>query len=57
MYLITWLLYGVIVVYSLVDALQTKMLLAPGATEINPILAWIIQETGTVNSIFAVKVF
>ena len=55
--IITWLLYTSLVLYSIIDAVQTKMLISLGATEANPLLAWIIQETGTVNSIFAVKIF
>lgn len=54
---IIWLLYGTIIFYSLVDALQTKMLLDLGATELNPILDYLIVETGTVYSIFVVKFF
>lgn len=57
MFTIAWLLYGTIVFYSLADALQTKMLLDLGATELNPILDWLIRETGTVYSIFIVKGF
>ena len=52
-----WLFYVVIVFYSMVDAIQTKMLLDLGATELNPILDYLLVETGTVYSIFAVKFF
>ena len=57
MIIIMWLLYGTIVFYSLVDAVQTKMLLDLGATELNPILNWIIVRTETVYSIFIIKGF
>lgn len=54
---IMWLLYGTIIFYSTVDALQTKMLLDLGATELNPLLNWFIVKTGTVYSIFVIKIF
>lgn len=57
MFTILWLLYGTIVFYSMVDAIQTKMLLDLGASEANPLLNWLIVNTGTVYSIFAVKLF
>lgn len=57
MFTILWLLYGTIVFYSMVDAIQTKMLLDLGASEVNPLLNWLIVNTGTVYSIFVVKVF
>jgi len=52
-----WLLYATIVFYSIVDAVQTKMLLDMGATELNPILNWFIGEMSTVYAIFFVKAF
>lgn len=57
MLIIMWLLYGTILCYSVVDAVQTKMLLSLGAVEINPILNWFIVNTGTVYSIFVIKGF
>ena len=57
MFTILWLLYGTIVFYSMVDAIQTKMLLDLGASEANPLLNWLIVNTGTVYSIFVVKIF
>lgn len=54
---ILWLFYGTIVFYSLVDALQTKMLLDLGATELNPILNWAITNAESVYPIFVIKVF
>ena len=57
MILLMWLFYIVIMFYSIVDGIQTKMLLAMGATELNPILSWLIIKTGTVNSIFVYKSF
>lgn len=56
MIIIMWLLYGTIVFYSIVDAIQTKMLLDLGIIELNPILSWIMVETGSVYSIFVVKI-
>ena len=52
---ILWLLYGTIVFYSVIDAIQTKMLLDLGATELNPILNWAIVKTGSVYPIFVIK--
>ena len=57
MILLMWLFYIVIVFYSIVDGIQTKMLLDMGATELNPILNWLIIKTETVNSIFIYKGF
>lgn len=55
MKLIIWLLYSAVVVYSLLDGVQTIMLLNFGAQEANPFLAWLIEKTGTPYSIFYVK--
>lgn len=44
---ICWLLYFVIIFYSGIDAYQTKLLLDLGAIEANPLLAWLIDKTGT----------
>ena len=52
-----WLLYGTIVFYSIVDAVQTKMLLDMGATELNPVLNYLIDGSGSVYAIFAFKAF
>ena len=55
--IIYWLLYGTIVFYSIVDAVQTKMLLDMGATELNPVLNYFIDGSGSVYAIFALKAF
>lgn len=52
---IIWLLYTIIVVYSILDGIQTVMLLSLGVEEGNPIMAWLIEVTGTVYSIFCAK--
>ena len=52
-----WLLYVTIVFYSIVDAVQTKMLLDMGATELNPVLNYFIDSSGSVYAIFAFKAF
>lgn len=52
-----WLFYIVIIFYSFIDAIQAKMLLDLGATELNSILNWFIIKTGTINSIFIYKSF
>ena len=52
---IVWLLYSAIAVYSMLDAVQTKMLLEVGATEANPFMDWLITTTGTVYSMFYAK--
>jgi len=54
---VKWFLYLVIVIYSLLDAYQTKLLISLGATEVNPLLAWLIQEAGTVDIVFVFKIF
>lgn len=57
MIVLMWLFYITIVVYSMVDAFQTRILLNMGMIELNPILNWLIIKTGTVNSIFIYKSF
>lgn len=54
---ICWLLFVVIFFYSMLDAYQTKLLFDLGATELNPILDWMIEKTGTWKVIIYVKVF
>ena len=55
MKMIIWLLFVAVAIYSMLDAIQTKMLLDLGATEVNPICCWLIETTGTVYSIFWAK--
>lgn len=52
-----WLLYATIVFYSIVDAVQTKMLLNMGATELNPVLNYFIDGSGSVYAIFVFKAY
>lgn len=52
---IIWMLYTLVVVYSMLDAIQTKTLLEVGAKELNPICNWLITTTGTVYSIYYAK--
>ncbi len=52
---IIWALYIALIFYNMVDAWQTIMLLNLGAEEVNPILDYFINLSGTDYSIFAVK--
>ncbi len=54
--LIIWLLFIEMLIYNILDAWHTKLLFSMGAYEVNPIMKWVICETGTVNSVFAVKI-
>lgn len=53
---ITWSLFFVAFIYNLLDAYHTIILLSIGAKEANPIMAFIIDYSGTVNSIWIVKI-
>lgn len=53
---ITWSLFFIAFIYNLLDAWHTILLLSVGASEINPIMAFIIDYSGTVNSIWVVKI-
>ena len=55
MKVIIWLLYGTVVIYSMLDGVQTVMLLSVGAKEINPLLSWAMELTGTVYVMFYIK--
>lgn len=52
---ITWALFFVAFVYNILDAWHTKLLLSLGATELNPIMNYCIQNFG-VDSLFSVKI-
>lgn len=52
---IVWLLVFIIIVYSVLDTYQTKLLLDCGASEINPFLKWLMDITGTWLAIPFVK--
>ena len=52
---ITWVLFGLLFVYNLLDVYQTKLLLSVGAKEANPFMAYFINGYG-VDSLFGVKV-
>lgn len=52
---INWYLFIVVVVYNMLDAWHTKLLLATGViVEANPIMNWCIINYG-INSLFCVK--
>ena len=55
-YIIVWLLYGVVVVYNVVDTLQTIMLIELGQCEANWFLLSLVEATGTPHVIWAAKV-
>lgn len=44
---IIWLLVFVIIIYSILDTYQTKLLFDCGAFEANPLLRWLMDITGT----------
>lgn len=50
-----WILYFIIVFYNWVDYWNTSLLLSVGGTELNPLLNYFIRVTGSVHSIFFVK--
>ena len=54
---ILWLLYVVLFFYCVNDAYQTKLLLELGAHEMNPLVRWIMDVTGTWLSVLFFKVF
>ena len=52
---INWYLFIVVVVYNMLDAWHTKLLLATGViVEANPVMNWSIVNYG-INSIFYIK--
>lgn len=53
---ITWSLFFIAFIYNLLDAWHTTLLLSVGAHEVNPIIAFIIDHSGTVQSIWFVKI-
>jgi len=55
MKLITTLLYIIIVFYNIVDFIQTKMLLDFGCVEMNPLLNYFINVTGSIYCIAVIK--
>ena len=55
MKMIIWLLYSAVAVYSMLDGVQTVMLLSVGAKEVNPLLSWAMDLTGTVYIMFYIK--
>lgn len=54
---INYLLYTVLSFYCIVDAYQTKLLLDLGAYEVNPLLSYLVEISGTWTVILGVKVF
>ena len=53
---ITWALFVLLFFYNIVDAMQTKQLILTGlAYEANPVMRWLIYQTGSLNSIYLIK--
>lgn len=53
---VMWLLFLTAFIYNILDFWHTKLLLSLGGQEVNPIMAYIIDTTGTVYSVLVVKV-
>jgi len=54
---VTWSLFVLLFGYNIVDAVQTKQLLLTGlAHEANPFMAWLIESTGSMDSILYLKI-
>jgi hypothetical protein len=53
--LIVWVLYAVVVIYNFLDAWQTILLIEVGATEANPVVAYLINLAGTTRVLWLVK--
>lgn len=49
-------LYLTCFICNCLDAYQTILLINLGATEINPLMNFVIEKTGTLNSIWVVKI-
>ena len=45
--MIPWLTYLALCLYCMLDAYQTRLLLDLGAIEVNPLILWLVQVTGT----------
>jgi len=52
---IIWLLYSVVIVYNLLDAYHTWLLMQYGITEWNPILRPLIEQFGYWPGVMGVK--
>jgi len=52
---IIWMLIFVVVVYSALDTYQSHLLFSMGAYEANPLLDWLMRQTGTWMVIPAMK--
>ena len=50
-------MYPILCVYCILDAYHTKLLLDMGAYEINPLMNWLMDVTGTWVSLLIFKVF
>lgn len=57
MKVIVWVLYALLVIYNLMDLLQTCLLSELGVLEANPIYIWLSKKFGLIPSIIGFKVF
>jgi hypothetical protein len=55
--MVKWGLYIVIVIYNLLDAWHTWLLLQVGAVELNPIFNYMAKYFGLMQSIIGTKIF
>lgn len=53
---ILWIMFIVVLFYQFVDAWNTNILLKLGASELNPLLVWAIDLSGSPYIIYAIKV-
>ena len=54
---IIWLMYFVIFSYNMLDIYQTKLLLDLGAYEVNPLLGYLMDITGSWTVVVFFKLF
>jgi hypothetical protein len=52
---IVWVLYAVVVIFNFLDAWQTILLIEVGATEANPVVAYLINLAGTTRVLWLIK--
>jgi len=54
---ITWLMYIALCVYCILDYFQTVALISAGYTEANPIVVWIVNQSGDWEYLLYIKIF
>jgi len=55
--MLSWILYFILIILNAIDVVSTRLLLASGVKEANPVMAWFVEKLGRTLGLCAPKLF